>query len=301
MGRQRLSKSNYSVDDIFVELEKNICEADFEPVNHWTLELINSNQVKACVNFIIGLFARCFMSKNVYFVELVASKLALIRGNKFSSKKKNVQNLLCELTLHLAAETPSNLNFDQYARYKEYVSSDLVQRACSQTCVVFEDIDDMGNALLKSLLVYMVRGDFKTVMGIVFYFMEAHPRCVSYLWKVLQTPKTDVLTERYLKGCMEIFECCISDRLIPERMHILYVCFYIVTKRKELVCTRASRFSINADKKIDYLRYYVNTDPEKEHSFKMSLRFANNIPGERRLIDVPDFVSQRDEINVVKV
>jgi hypothetical protein len=135
IGNQKVSsKSNFLLQDVMNALTDAIHDHHYENVSHWTIEMIDSGQVKPLLIHILQMLANHYLTKNAWLLCTIANKLKSIEDHRFSSKSPIVRSTIVEITLLLAQQHRSEISFEKYGEDASIVFEHIqnIQHIASQ-------------------------------------------------------------------------------------------------------------------------------------------------------------------------
>lgn len=298
-----VSKSGYIINEIYVELRRSMMSHDYERVCYWSTELVCSGQIKQLVSWILCLCCNEYVNTNCFVSEYIVSKCNLLMNLKYKWKTDEVRQTICNIILILSQEEPTTSRFyKQGSNYKTFINS-LYFIKNKQ----FRELqDNMGYlphnevyVLINYLYEFMLQNDIKSVFKILYHLLLTNnvDECetldivrnikrnkndiVWALWKVLMIftnrPPCDPIIQRYVNNSFQLFSFDYTKKIRGDRMNILFVCYLLCVKRKEVsyVDTNTDWISETSGK-INELYSSILKDDDKKSASNNNPSPSNN-------------------------
>lgn len=266
-----VSKNGYIIVEIYKDLKKAMMNHDFERVCNWSCELVCSGEIKNLINWIVGLCCNEYISTNSYIIKFCLSKIQTVSQAKYRWKNKVVKEAICEILMILSKEeSTSSLFYKIGANYQTYIDIIYHNRARQ-----FRELqENMGFIIHNEMFVlfcylyeFMLKNDAKAVCKIVHYI--AHKANINEcetldivrdipknktdpvwaLWKTLfiylERPPINKNVDVYVKSAFELFKFEYTKKRKQERLNLIFVCFIISVRRKQINCNETYDYIVS--------------------------------------------------------
>jgi hypothetical protein len=256
-----VSKSGFIIKDVYNDLKNSMTSKDFTRVCHLSTELVCSGELKALVGWIVSLACNEFVGTNAYLLRSLSLKLSTIAEHRFKWTHKEVRMCVCEALMLLSKEEYTSTCFYKHGTKpgvfidQLYFNAPMKYRELQDNLglVVQHDVYSLASFLYE----HMLKNDIKSVYKIMYAVLQVKQvdECetlevvrgvkkgkndpVWLLWQVLfvfmKRPPVNAAVQGYVSNACELFSFEYNKKLRQERLNILFVCYLICVRRKNVV------------------------------------------------------------------
>lgn len=260
-----VSKSGFIIKDVYVDLEKSMSTQNHVRTCHLTAELVCSGEIRTLTSWVISLICNRYIGTNSFILEFASKRLLTIQKERYQWKNMDVRISMCVLLLLLSKEEMTTSQFYKVESYtketKEFVESLFFKVPKSfrelRDNLSYVVENDVYFTVVRYMYELMLKNDIKNVFKIMHFILQSKKidECetldivhdvkkskndpVWLLWKVLfifaERPPTNSTTILYIQNAFNIFSFEYNRKIRNERLNLLFVCYIICVRRKEIV------------------------------------------------------------------
>jgi hypothetical protein len=256
-----VSKSGYIITEIYIEIKRAIECKDYERICFFSAELVCSGQIKQLVSWLICLICNQYVSTNLFMLDKIVHNLNFIESQKYKWKSEDVREYICETLLLVSNEELNTSRFyKQNSRYKTFINSLYIFKNKTFR-ELHENLGYIPHNEVYILICYMydfiLQNDIRSVFKIMYEILAKNniDECetldivsdikrnkndaVWVLWKILfittLRPVYNDTMRNYINRAFQLFSMDYSKKVRNDRLNILFICYVLVVKQKEIV------------------------------------------------------------------